>query len=185
MALRSLARSLLLLVAVALRERCFGASSHSMKFFYTGISEPSQGQPHFVALGFVDDQLFSSYDSNSRKRQPRVSWMEKVGKEDPQYWDRNTQVLRGIEELFREGLETLRSRYNQSEELLSLAGSRASSFAQSNIGDKGRIEAGMRELNGPKKTPDDSASIQVDQPLPKPRPRDGCLQCTEAVQPSY
>ncbi|XP_058022387.1 H-2 class I histocompatibility antigen, Q9 alpha chain-like isoform X2 [Ahaetulla prasina] len=115
MALRLL--YLLVLGAVILRESCFGASSHSMKFFYTGISEPSQGQPHFFTLGFVDDQLFSSYDSNSRKKQPRVSWMEKVGQEDPQYWDRETQKVRGHEEVFREGLEILRSRYNQSEGL--------------------------------------------------------------------
>ncbi|XP_070792426.1 major histocompatibility complex class I-related gene protein-like [Pituophis catenifer annectens] len=117
MALRSAPFLLLVLVAVALRESCFGASSHSLKYFYTGISEPSQGQPHFVSLGFVDDQLFSSYDSNSQKEQPRVSWMEKVGKEDPQYWDRNTKMVRGQEEVFRNDLETLRRRYNQSEGL--------------------------------------------------------------------
>ncbi|XP_070593200.1 major histocompatibility complex class I-related gene protein-like isoform X1 [Erythrolamprus reginae] len=104
------------MVAVSLlRGSCLGASSHSMKCFYTGISEPSQGLPHFVAVGYVDDQLFSYYDSNSWKLQPRVSWMEKVGKEDPQYWDRNTRILRVHEQIFRAGLETLRNRYNQSE----------------------------------------------------------------------
>ncbi|KAM3844416.1 major histocompatibility complex class I-related gene protein-like isoform 2-T2 [Vipera latastei] len=49
--------------------------------------------------------------------EPRVSWMEKVGKEDPQYWDRETRMLRGHEEAFRQSLETLRLRYNQSEGL--------------------------------------------------------------------
>ncbi|XP_070593189.1 major histocompatibility complex class I-related gene protein-like isoform X2 [Erythrolamprus reginae] len=91
-----------------------------MKYFYTGISEPSQGLPHFVAVGYVDDQLFSYYDSNSRQGQPRVSWMEKVEKEDPQYWDRNTRYFRGSEEDFRGNLEILRSRYNQSEGLHTL-----------------------------------------------------------------
>ncbi|XP_070592699.1 BOLA class I histocompatibility antigen, alpha chain BL3-6-like [Erythrolamprus reginae] len=46
--------------------------------------------------------------------------MEKVGKEDPQYWDRNTRMARSNEEAFREGLETLRNRYNQSEGLHTL-----------------------------------------------------------------
>ncbi|XP_013922293.1 PREDICTED: class I histocompatibility antigen, F10 alpha chain-like [Thamnophis sirtalis] len=92
-----------------------------MKYFYTSISDPSQGQqPHFVAVGYVDDQVFVHYDSHSRKMQPRVSWMEKVGKEDPQYWDRETQNQRGSEETFREGLEILRIRYNQSEGLHTL-----------------------------------------------------------------
>ncbi|XP_070593178.1 patr class I histocompatibility antigen, B-2 alpha chain-like isoform X2 [Erythrolamprus reginae] len=116
MALRSAPLLLLVLVAVALRESCFGASSHSLKYFFTSISEPSQGLLHFVSVGYVDDQLFSYYDSNSRKLQPRVSWVEKVEKEDPQYWDRNTQRARSIQETFRRNLETLRSRYNQSEE---------------------------------------------------------------------
>uniref|UniRef100_A0A8C6X7Y6 Ig-like domain-containing protein n=1 Tax=Naja naja TaxID=35670 RepID=A0A8C6X7Y6_NAJNA len=94
-----------------------GASSHSLKYFYTGISEPSQGQPHFVVLGFVDSQAFVHYDSNSRRMKPRVSWMEKVGKEDPQYWERETQASYVQEQASRQGLETLRDRYNQSKGL--------------------------------------------------------------------
>ncbi|XP_026581545.1 HLA class I histocompatibility antigen, A-26 alpha chain-like [Pseudonaja textilis] len=115
MALRSAPLGLLVLLAVALRESCVGASSHSMKYFYTAISDPSQGLPQFVAVAYVDGQVFVHYDSHSRRMQPRVSWMEKVGKEDPQYWDRNTLTLRVDEETFRENLETLRNRYNQSE----------------------------------------------------------------------
>ncbi|XP_058022350.1 major histocompatibility complex class I-related gene protein-like isoform X2 [Ahaetulla prasina] len=117
MALRSAPFLLLVLVAVALRESCFGASSHSLKYFYTSISEPSQGQPKYVAMGYVDDQIFVHYDSNSRRMKPRVSWMEKVGKENPQYWDRESQTQWGQEEVFRYDLENLRSHYNQSEGL--------------------------------------------------------------------
>ncbi|XP_015681575.1 H-2 class I histocompatibility antigen, Q9 alpha chain-like [Protobothrops mucrosquamatus] len=115
MALRPASLLLLVLVAVALRESCLGASSHSLKYFYSSISEPSQELPHYVTVGYVDGQVFVHYDSHSRRMQPRVSWMEKVGKEDPQYWDRETQGLRDSEENFRDGLETLRIRYNQSE----------------------------------------------------------------------
>ncbi|KAK9405434.1 H-2 class I histocompatibility antigen Q9 alpha chain-like [Crotalus adamanteus] len=120
MALRSAPLLLLVLVAVALPESCLGASSHSLKYFSSSVSEPSQGQAHFVTVGYVDGQVFVHYDSHSQKMQPRVSWMEKVGKEDPQYWDRNTQRERGNEEVFKNGLETLRLRYNQSEGLHTL-----------------------------------------------------------------
>ncbi|KAK9405444.1 H-2 class I histocompatibility antigen Q9 alpha chain-like [Crotalus adamanteus] len=88
-----------------------------MKYFFYSISEPSQDLPHFVSLGYVDGQIFVHYDSNSRRREPRVSWMKKVGKEDPQYWDRNTQREHESEEAFRESLQTLRLRYNQSKGL--------------------------------------------------------------------
>ncbi|XP_070593206.1 class I histocompatibility antigen, F10 alpha chain-like [Erythrolamprus reginae] len=117
MALRNAPFWLLVLLAVALRDSCDGASSHSMKYFFTSISEPSQGQPHFVEMGFVDSQVFVHYDSHSRRMKPRVSWMEKVGKGDPQYWDSQTQSARASEETFRGNLEILRSRYNQSEGL--------------------------------------------------------------------
>ncbi|XP_070593183.1 major histocompatibility complex class I-related gene protein-like isoform X2 [Erythrolamprus reginae] len=104
-------------VAVAFPGSSCGASSHSMKYFVTSISEPSQGLPHFVEMGFLDGHVFVHYDSHSRKEQPRVSWMEKVGKEDPQYWDRETRRARVTEQVFRHHLETLRNRYNQSEGL--------------------------------------------------------------------
>ncbi|XP_032065646.1 H-2 class I histocompatibility antigen, Q9 alpha chain-like isoform X2 [Thamnophis elegans] len=112
---------LLVLLAIAQWESSVGASSHSLKYFYSSISDPSQGQqPHFVSVGYVDDQLFVHYDSHSRRAQPRVSWMENLGKDNPQYWDRGTQNQRGVEEAFRGNLETLRSRYNQSEDLHTL-----------------------------------------------------------------
>ncbi|KAG8148222.1 putative MHC class I antigen protein [Naja naja] len=43
--------------------------------------------------------------------------METLGKEDPQYWDRETQRARGQEEASTTDLETGRNRYNQSEGL--------------------------------------------------------------------
>ncbi|XP_015686359.1 class I histocompatibility antigen, Gogo-OKO alpha chain-like, partial [Protobothrops mucrosquamatus] len=92
-----------------------GASSHSLKYFSSSILEPSQGLPHFVAVGYVDGQVFVHYDSKSRRVQPRVSWMEKVEKEDPQYRERNTQNFFVAEDSFRRNLENLRLRYNQSE----------------------------------------------------------------------
>ncbi|XP_070593194.1 major histocompatibility complex class I-related gene protein-like [Erythrolamprus reginae] len=117
MALRNAPLWLLVLLAVALLDSCEGASTHSMKYFYTSISDPSQGLPHFVEVGFVDGQVFVHYDSHSQTLQPRVSWMEKVGKEDPQYWERETRISRDEEQQFRDHLETLRNRYNQSEGL--------------------------------------------------------------------
>ncbi|ETE57689.1 Major histocompatibility complex class I-related protein, partial [Ophiophagus hannah] len=54
---------------------------------------------------------------HSRKLESRVSWMEKVEKEDPNYWVRNTQMARDTEEASRGDLETLRLRYNQSKSL--------------------------------------------------------------------
>ncbi|XP_070593071.1 class I histocompatibility antigen, F10 alpha chain-like isoform X2 [Erythrolamprus reginae] len=52
---------------------------------------------------------------------PRVSWMEKVVKEDPQYKETETQVLHVTEEVLGESLKILRL-YNRSEGLHTLQG---------------------------------------------------------------
>ncbi|KAJ7303299.1 hypothetical protein JRQ81_012240 [Phrynocephalus forsythii] len=90
------------------------SSSHSLRYLFTGVSEPGQGLPQFIALGYVDGQLFVQYDSNTRRTKSRAPWMEKVAEEDPQYWDTQTQLARGIEEIFRVNLETARNYYNLS-----------------------------------------------------------------------
>ncbi|XP_025033111.1 class I histocompatibility antigen, F10 alpha chain-like, partial [Python bivittatus] len=91
-----------------------GSSSHSLKYSLTAVSDPSQGLPPFIIPGYVDDQLFSYYNSSSRKVQPRVSWMEK---EDPQFWDTQTKVARVNEEALRAYVEDLRMCFNESEGL--------------------------------------------------------------------
>ncbi|XP_053149361.1 H-2 class I histocompatibility antigen, Q9 alpha chain-like, partial [Hemicordylus capensis] len=93
-----------------------GASDkpHSLHYFYTGVSEPSQGLPQFITVGYVDDQLFVQYASDTSRVMPRVLWIEKAVMFDPQYWDTETQVSRGNQQTFREYLMILQNRYNQS-----------------------------------------------------------------------
>ncbi|XP_053235923.1 H-2 class I histocompatibility antigen, Q9 alpha chain-like isoform X2 [Podarcis raffonei] len=93
---------------------CAGSTSHSLRYFATAVSEPAQGLPQFISVGYVDDQQFVQYDSDTKERLPSVPWIRKVEKEDPHYWHRNTQTLQGTELVFRENLEIARNRYNQS-----------------------------------------------------------------------
>nr|XP_060615598.1 class I histocompatibility antigen, F10 alpha chain-like [Anolis sagrei ordinatus] len=91
-----------------------GASSHSLHYFYTAVTESSPGLPHFVIVGYVDGQPFDYYDSETRKDVPRVPWMEKVEEADSPYWVEQTQVSQNAEALFRADLAILQHRYNQS-----------------------------------------------------------------------
>ncbi|XP_060094446.1 class I histocompatibility antigen, F10 alpha chain-like [Heteronotia binoei] len=101
-------------VALLLAAGGSGSSSpHSLRYFYTAVSEPGSGLPQFITVGYVDDQLIDRYDSITKRDIPQVPWMEKVGKEDPQYWERNTQMLQGIEAVYRVDLVTLRDRFHQ------------------------------------------------------------------------
>ncbi|KAG8148234.1 putative MHC class I antigen protein, partial [Naja naja] len=66
--------------------------------------EPSQGLPQFVVQGYQQPESAAS----------SLLDREVCGEGGPQFWDRGTQIIRGDEELFRDSLEILRSRYNQS-----------------------------------------------------------------------
>ncbi|XP_010216235.1 PREDICTED: BOLA class I histocompatibility antigen, alpha chain BL3-7-like, partial [Tinamus guttatus] len=81
------------------------------RYFYTGVTEPSEGQPAFVAVGEVDGQIIDRYDSEMRRDEPRAAWMQQEGQE---YWDRQTQILHGTQQVFHDDLDTLQKRYNQS-----------------------------------------------------------------------
>ncbi|XP_053145463.1 major histocompatibility complex class I-related gene protein-like isoform X1 [Hemicordylus capensis] len=102
-------------VAASVPRRGFSgaSSSHSLRHFYLGVSEPIQGLPRFTQVGYVDDQLITRYDSNIRMDQPQVPWMGKVEEEDPQFWKRETHLARIADKDFEEAFVILQSRYEQ------------------------------------------------------------------------
>ncbi|XP_070593231.1 uncharacterized protein [Erythrolamprus reginae] len=81
------------------------SAAHVPRIIYFAELDSSQMLSQFVIQGYVDSQIFASYDSNSRKLQPRVAWMEKLGKEEPQYWQALTDVALFYDEQLRERLE--------------------------------------------------------------------------------
>lgn len=85
--------------------------THSLRYHYLALSEPGLGLPHFLAVGYVDDQPFIRYDSHVGKAQPQAPWMAPV---DTQYWEMETKKHRSWEEVQQEEIWTLMSYYNQS-----------------------------------------------------------------------
>ncbi|XP_048653533.1 patr class I histocompatibility antigen, CH28 alpha chain-like isoform X3 [Marmota marmota marmota] len=102
----------LLLGALALTETWAG--SHSLKFLITAMSRPLRGEPHIIEMGYVDDTPFLQFefDAGIRKMEPQTHWMELEGRE---YWHRETQYARGLQQIYRDGLKILLSYYNQSD----------------------------------------------------------------------
>nr|ACX35601.1 MHC class I antigen [Salmo salar] len=83
---------------------------HSLRYFYTSSSGISDF-PEFVDMGMVNDQVISHYDSITKRKVPKQSWMGKVF--DQQYWDSTTEDLRGAEKVFKNNLQTAQKRFNQ------------------------------------------------------------------------
>lgn len=88
------------------------AEPHSMRYFYTAMTDPGTGLPWFVEVGYVDGEIFVHYDSTARRYVPRTEWM--AANMDQQYWDGQTEIGQSNEQINRESLNILRERFNLS-----------------------------------------------------------------------
>ncbi|XP_030403239.1 class I histocompatibility antigen, F10 alpha chain-like [Gopherus evgoodei] len=109
-AMMALALCLLLLGAVP--SQGSGSGPHTLHYFYTGVSEPGPRLPQFIAAGYVDGQLIIDYTTKTKNAEPRTEWMAR--NLDPTYWDQETRIFQVNKARFRDAVETLRNRYNQS-----------------------------------------------------------------------
>ncbi|XP_043533770.1 class I histocompatibility antigen, F10 alpha chain-like [Chiloscyllium plagiosum] len=91
---------------------CGGASAvtHSLRYLHTAVSSLSEF-PEYTDVGYVDDQQFVYYDSKIQQYTPRQRWITKNVAAD--YWDQNTQKLRGWESSGKVAIQTLMERTNQ------------------------------------------------------------------------
>ncbi|KAL8213450.1 UNVERIFIED_CONTAM: hypothetical protein K2H54_065403 [Gekko kuhli] len=105
---------MLLVAAAFLLGGCSGSSWHSLRYFYTMIWAPDQGEPYFIVVAYLDDQLGGHYNSTTRRAVPRVPWIRNVEKDDPLFWDWNTQRAINVEQRMKTDLVNLNSIYNQS-----------------------------------------------------------------------
>uniref|UniRef100_A0A3Q3FJ53 Ig-like domain-containing protein n=1 Tax=Labrus bergylta TaxID=56723 RepID=A0A3Q3FJ53_9LABR len=85
---------------------------HSLKYFYTASSEVTNF-PEFVALSMVDDIQIEYYDSNTKRVEPKQDWMKKVTEDKADYWEGQTEILKGDQQWFKVSLDNLKRRFNQ------------------------------------------------------------------------
>nr|KAF6413295.1 homeostatic iron regulator [Molossus molossus] len=86
------------------------ARSHSLHYLLMGATEMDFGLSLFEALGYVDDQLFVSYNHESRRAEPRVPWGRTTG----QLWLQLSQSLKGWDHMFMVDFWTIMDNHNHS-----------------------------------------------------------------------
>ncbi|XP_070702217.1 class I histocompatibility antigen, F10 alpha chain-like isoform X2 [Pempheris klunzingeri] len=88
------------------------AVTHSLKYFLTA-SSGVPNFPEFVIVGLVDDVQVVHYDSETKRAEPKQDWMSRVKEDDPQYWERDNQILQGAHQIFKGNIDILKDRFNQ------------------------------------------------------------------------
>ncbi|XP_060763807.1 BOLA class I histocompatibility antigen, alpha chain BL3-7-like isoform X3 [Neoarius graeffei] len=86
------------------------AVTYSLQYLYTGVT--GVNFPEFTEVGLVDGEQFSYYDSNIRRVIPKAEWIQKVDTDDPDYWNIQTQVMQGTQEVFKFNMATVMQRFN-------------------------------------------------------------------------
>ncbi|KAL2766012.1 zinc-alpha-2-glycoprotein precursor, partial [Daubentonia madagascariensis] len=84
---------------------------YSLTYLYTGLSKPSEGNPRFQAISFLNDQAFFHYNSKSGKAEPLGPWRHVEGMED---WEKESQLQKAREDIFLETLKDIMAYYNDS-----------------------------------------------------------------------
>ncbi|XP_040180858.1 class I histocompatibility antigen, F10 alpha chain-like [Rana temporaria] len=84
--------------------------SHSLRYYYTGVSSPGSGLPVFSEVGYVDDKEITNYNSDTRQNLPKTEWMKKLGSD---YWEGQTQRGRSNEAVSKYNVQTAMRRFNQ------------------------------------------------------------------------
>ncbi|KAM5146550.1 class I histocompatibility antigen, Non-RT1.A alpha-1 chain-like [Mantella aurantiaca] len=86
------------------------AESHSLRYHFTTDSSPGAGRPSYQAVGHVDDVQIARYDSETRRVQLLLPWMEKHI--NPQHWKNQTQIAQYYEGRQRQIIHDITKHFN-------------------------------------------------------------------------
>ncbi|XP_036418572.1 H-2 class I histocompatibility antigen, Q9 alpha chain-like [Colossoma macropomum] len=102
------------LLFLALTINLTSAATHSLQYHHTAVT-PGINLPEFSVVGQVDGEQVVYYDSNIRKMIPKTGWIKKVEADDPDYWNKETQISQSHQGTFKANVATAMQRFNQTE----------------------------------------------------------------------
>uniref|UniRef100_A0A8D2B0X7 Ig-like domain-containing protein n=1 Tax=Sciurus vulgaris TaxID=55149 RepID=A0A8D2B0X7_SCIVU len=93
---------------------CPPPGSHSLLYVTNAVSRPGRGEAWYIFMGYVDHTPLVCFGSDlgNPRAKPRMPWTQQVG---PEYWDRNTRIVKRSAQTFRVILNDLLGYCNQSD----------------------------------------------------------------------
>lgn len=82
--------------------------SYSLTFYSTAVSRSTEASPSFQATGYLNDQAFFHYDSESGKAEPLGPWKQVEGMED---WEEESKRQKARGDFILKNLEDIMSYY--------------------------------------------------------------------------
>lgn len=88
---------------------------HSLTYTYTALSKPVElpGIHEFIAMGQLDGKMIDYFDSVSKKKVPKQSWMEENLPQE--YWDKGSQSRVNKQQWFKVNIDILKTRLRQND----------------------------------------------------------------------
>ncbi|CAJ0951319.1 unnamed protein product [Ranitomeya imitator] len=87
--------------------------THTLRYCYTGVSEPGSGLPEFTGIAYVDDQQIMLFSSDTGRTIPVAQWMKE--NEGPEVWEHETRIGKEHEALFKSELQLWKKIFNYTE----------------------------------------------------------------------
>uniref|UniRef100_A0A672Y6I1 Ig-like domain-containing protein n=1 Tax=Sphaeramia orbicularis TaxID=375764 RepID=A0A672Y6I1_9TELE len=86
---------------------------HSLTYIYTALSKDPKipGIHEFTAMGILDSRVIHYFDSTTQVKTPRTDWMKECL--EPKYWDEGTRSLKDKQQWFKDYMDILKERMNQ------------------------------------------------------------------------
>ncbi|XP_070268727.1 zinc-alpha-2-glycoprotein-like [Myotis yumanensis] len=81
---------------------------YSLTYHSSGISKPKEGFPSFQATGYLNDQAFFHYDSETEKAEPLGPWKQVEGMED---WEELSKFQKARGDFFLKNLKDIMGYY--------------------------------------------------------------------------
>ncbi|KAF5891251.1 MHC class I alpha chain, partial [Clarias magur] len=85
--------------------------THILQFIVTGVT-PGNSFPEFTSVAQVDGEMFSYYDNDIKRAEPKTEWIKKINDDYPDYWSTQALLYKEWQDTFTNCLNIVMKNFN-------------------------------------------------------------------------